>query len=142
MATDRLTEILSQIESELSAKKLAIVPDQYFDLIGSALLETTRRREWAMRPRTWFLLNKIRRLDTMPTFIALGLNDASLPYQRSSRKLLPESLTYGQFTEFIEIQKLIDSDVLGLENGRHVLVKDGDQLFEPRRVTLGAGSQG
>ena len=142
MATDRLTELLRQIDSEVSAKKMTRVPDQYFDHIGSALLESTRQQEWAMRPRTWYLLNKIRRLDTMPTFIALGLNDASLPYQPNSRKLLPESLTYGQFAEFIKIQRLVDSDVLGLENGRHVVVIDGDQLFEPRRVTLGAGSQG
>lgn len=140
MSTDRLVEVFRQIEAEIPAKKLSRVPDKRFDEIANLLLEITQQREWAIRPRTWFILKRINCLDAMTSFIAQGLNDTCLPY--NSRQSLPQVFSFGEYSDFIKTQDLVDSDVLGLENGKHVVLKNGDELFEKGRVTLGAGSQG
>ena len=76
----------------------------------------------------------------MDSFIAMGLNDTSLPY--SGRHSLPETLQYFEARDFLKWQDLVVSDVLRLEQGKHVSIENGDALFESRRSRLGVGSQG
>lgn len=76
----------------------------------------------------------------MESFIAKGLNDTSLPY--SGRRYLPETLTFYEVGDFLKWQDLVVSDVLHLEQGKHVSIGNGDTLFECRRPQLGVGSQG
>jgi hypothetical protein len=76
----------------------------------------------------------------MESFIAKGLNDTSLPY--SGRRSLPDTLDIFEAREFLQWQNLVVSDVLHLEQGKHVTICNGDALFESRRRRLGVGSQG
>lgn len=76
----------------------------------------------------------------MDSFIAMGLNDTSLPY--SGRSSLPETLDYFDAQAFIKWQDAVVSDVLHLEQGKHATIENGDALFESRRRRLGVGSQG
>ena len=140
MATPGLTNILRQIDADIASRKSAFVPDHRFDEIASALLQTVQDGEWVSRPRTWFILNRIGRLDTMPAFIAMGLNDASFPY--SGRKSLPTALAIDQVHEIERIQDLVNSDMVQLEKGKHVSARDGDQFFDGPRYKLGVGGHG
>ena len=122
------------------AKIVSNLPDSRFEEIGKVLQSTVQLQTWSSRPRTYFILWQVKRLETMDWFIAKGLNDTSLPYR--ARRDLPESLTFYEAAEFLKWQELVFSDVLHLEHGKHVSLGNGDTLFEPRPVTLGFGSQG
>lgn len=116
------------------------LPDPRFEAIGKVLESTVQLQAWSSRPRTYFILWQIKRLDTMDWFIAKGLNDTSLPYR--ARRDLPEMLTFYEASDFLKWQEVVVSDVLHLEQGKHVSVGNGDTLFEPKPVRLGVGSQG
>jgi hypothetical protein len=117
------------------------IPESRFDDISKAIEAEIQQQEWANRPRTYFILWQIKRLDAMNTFIAQGLNDTSFPY--SGRSALPNTLTYYEASDFLRWQELVYSDILHLEQGTtHCHLTDGDILFERERVQLGVGSQG
>lgn len=100
------------------AKPLA---DSLFIDISSRLEADVKKPEWTNRPRTWFILNQIKRLDAMEAFIAQGLNDTSLPYH--GRNSLPETLSFYEAKLFLEWQNSVISDVLHLEQGQHVRIR-------------------
>ena len=116
------------------------LPETYFDDVSSRLESQVQKREWTNRPRTWFILNQIKRVDAMEAFIAQGLNDTSLPYK--GRSSLPNTLNADEAHAFLRWQNLVTSDVLSLEQGKHVRILNGDVLFESTRRKLGVGSQG
>ncbi|KAL9611674.1 MAG: hypothetical protein Q9167_003703 [Letrouitia subvulpina] len=130
----------SSTEDEVSTKKMQRLPDSVFEDISRNLEATLQNKDWANRPRTWYILNQINRLDLMETFILQGLNDTSLPY--NSRQSLPQKLDRFEYENFVKWQDAVLSDVLQLEKGSHVLIKNGNALFEGRRIRLGTGSQG
>lgn len=104
------------------------------------LEKQVQKREWTNRPRTYFILEKIKRVDAMEAFIAQGLNDTSLPYK--GRSSLPNTLNADEAHDFLKLQSSVISDVLSLEQGKHVRIANGDVLFENTRRKLGVGSQG
>jgi hypothetical protein len=117
------------------------IPDSRFDDISKAIEAEIQKQEWVNRPRTYFILWQIKRLDAMNTFIAQGLNDTSFPYR--GRSALPDTLTYFEASDFLRWQELVYSDILHLEHGTtHCHLTDGDILFERGRDQLGVGSQG
>ena len=116
------------------------IPDSRFEEISKELENTLRIPSWSSRPRTYFILWQIRRIDAMESFIAKGLNDTSPPY--SGRPCLPETLNYHEAADFLKWQHHVFSDVLHLEHGKHVRISNGDTLFEAGRLQLGVGSQG
>lgn len=116
------------------------LPQSVFNEISTRLEAEVQKREWTNRPRTWFILNQIKRLDAMEAFINQGLNDTSLPYK--GRNSLPETLNFFEANDFLKWQDLVISDVLSLEQGKHVWIPNGDVLFESSRPKLGVGSQG
>ena len=116
------------------------LPETVFDNISSMLEMQVQKREWTNRPRTWFILDKIKRVDAMEAFIAQGLNDTSLPYK--GRSSLPNTLNADEAHDFLKLQNSVISDVLYLEQGKHVRIANGDVLFESNRRKLGVGSQG
>ena len=116
------------------------LPETFFDDISSRLESQVQKREWTNRPRTWFILNQIKRVDAMEAFIFQGLNDTSLPYK--GRSSLPNTLNADEAHDFLRWQNSVISDVLSLEQGKHVRIANGDVLFESTRRKLGVGSQG
>lgn len=126
-------------QNEATASPVKPFPETFFTDISSRLDAEVQKREWTNRPRTWFILNQIKRLDAMEAFIIQGLNDTSLPYK--GRSSLPNTLNVYEADDFLRWQKSVISDVLQLEQGKHVRIANGDVLFESRRK-LGVGSQG
>ena len=88
----------------------------------------------------WFIPDQIKRVDAMEAFIAQGLNDTSIPYK--GRSSLPNTLNVDEAHDFLRWQNSVISDVLCLEQGKHVRIANGDTLFESTRRKLGVGSQG
>ena len=127
-------------QNEVTAGPVKPIPEFVFNDISTRLEENVQKKEWTSRPRTWFILNQIKRLDVMEAFIKQGLNDTSLPYK--GRSSLPETLNYYEADDFLKWQDAVISDVLYLEQGKHVRIQNGDELFESRRRKLGVGSQG
>ena len=128
-------------QNQAPAASVKPLEDSLFIKISERLEAEVQNKEWTNRPRTWFLLNQINRLDVMDAFIQQGLNDTSLPYQ--GRSSLPQSLNYFEAKDFLKWQDSVVSDVLHLEKGKHVRITNGDVLFESSsRKTLGVGSQG
>lgn len=116
------------------------IPDSRFEAITKELENSLHSASWSSRPRTYFILWQIKRIDAMESFIAKGLNDTSLPY--SGRPSLPETLNYHEAADFLRWQHQVFTDVLHLEHGKHVRIGNGDTLFEAGRLQLGVGSQG
>ena len=127
-------------QNEPTAGPVKPLPDSFFNDISTRLEAEVQKKEWTNRPRTWFILNQIKRLDAMEAFITQGLNDTSLPYK--GRSSLPETLNIYEVNDFLKWQNSVISDVLDLERGKHVRIANGDVLFESGRRNLGCGSQG
>lgn len=134
-------EVLCQSpESSIAGAKLPIIPDSKFEAISRSLELYVRKKEWAARPRTYFILWQLGEIDAMNTFIAQGLNDTSLPFK--GRIDLPAVLNPSKKDDFLHWQSRVLSDILHLERGTHVRILDGSKLFEVTRSRLGVGSQG
>ena len=127
-------------EVDGSTTKSSIIPESQFEEIAKALERDVQRKEWTSRPRTYFILWQIRRIDAMEAFIGQGLNDTSIPYK--GRQSLPAALDFGETKQFLQWQDKVISDTLYLEQGKHIRVPNGDVLFENRPRKLGHGSQG
>lgn len=127
-------------EIDGSTTKSSVIPESQFEEIAKALERDVQKKEWTSRPRTYFILWQIRRIDAMEAFIGQGLNDTSLPYK--SRQSLPAALDVGETFQFLQWQDRVFSETLDLEQGRHVRIHNGDVLFENGRRKLGHGSQG
>lgn len=136
----RLEVLCHAPEAGTSTTKPSVIPESTFDAISKALETEVQKKEWTSRPRTYFILLQIRRIDAMEAFIAQGLNDTSLPYK--SRSSLPAALNIGEANQFLQWQDRVVSDTIHLEQGKHVRINDGDTLFEAARKRLGVGSQG
>ena len=134
-----LADIVQDIKIAVSRRSASQELDAHFDNLSIALMDEIKNQQWSSRPRTWYVLHEMNRLDTMTAFIYQGLNDTSLPHRRDS---LPETLNADDAQAFLELQELIPSDILHLEKGKHVTLKNGDVLFEKRTQKLGYGSQG
>lgn len=117
-----------------------MIPNSRFDEIAIILATEVQISLGAQRPRTYFILWQIKRLDAVESFIAKGLNDTSLPH--TGRRTLPHTLTPEEVRDFLLWQDVVVSDVLHLEHGQHVTNDNGDVLFESKRHQLGVGSQG
>lgn len=127
-------------QNEATAAPAKPFKESFFSDISRRLEAEVQKKEWTNRPRTWFILNQIKRLDAMEAFIQQGLNDTSLPYK--GRHSLPETLNFFEANDFLKWQDSVISDVLHLEQGTHVVIPNGDVLFESSRPKLGVGSQG
>lgn len=135
--TGKLKILCSQADN-LPTKPVA---DSHFEQISKALEIEVQKQDWASRPRTYFILWQIKRIDAMNAFIVQGLNDTSFPY--SGRDALPDTLTYFEASDFLKWQIFVYNDILHLEQGTtHCQLADGDVLFERKPVQLGVGSQG
>ncbi|KAL8793110.1 MAG: hypothetical protein Q9195_004316 [Heterodermia aff. obscurata] len=127
-------------EADGSTIKAPLIPESRFEEIAKLLEADVQKKEWSSRPRTYFILWQIKRIDAMEAFIGQGLNDTSIPYK--SRQSLPSALDVGEAFQFLQWQDKVVSDTLHLEQGKHVQISDGDVLFESQRRRLGVGSQG
>ena len=127
-------------EADGSTTKPPIIPESQFEEIARALEREVQKKEWTSRPRTYFILWQIKRIDAMEAFIGQGLNDTSLPYK--SRQSLPAALDVGEALQFLQWQDRVVSDTLQLGQGKHVWILNGDVLFENGRRKLGVGSSG
>ena len=127
-------------QHETTAARIKPFADSFFTDISMRLEAEVQKRKWTNRPRHWFILNQIKRLDAMEAFIKQGLNDTSLPYK--GRSSLPETLNIFEANDFLKWQESVISDLLHLEQGKHVRITNGDVLFESNRRKLGVGSQG
>ena len=116
------------------------ISDSVFQGISTRLEIEVQKQEWTKRPRIWFILNQIKRLDAMEAFITQGLNDTSFPFK--GRSSLPHTLNFNEASDFLKWQPSVLSDILDLEHGAHVRITNGDVLFESSRSQLGVGSQG
>lgn len=134
-----LIGIVQEIRFAVSGRSAPQELDMHFENLSAALTDEIKNPQWSSRPRTWYILHELNRLDTMNAFIYQGLNDTSLPHRRDS---LPEILNADDARAFLELQELITSDILQFEKGKHVTLKSGDILFEKRTQRLGCGSQG
>lgn len=134
-----LADIVQEIRFAVAGRLAPQELDVHFDNLSIALMDEIKNQQWASRPRTWYILHEMDRLDTMTAFIYQGLNDMSLPHRRNS---LAETLNVEEAQAFLELQGLIPSDTLHLENGKHITLKSGDILFEKRTQKLGSGRQG
>lgn len=118
------------------------ISDSAFKRIAELLihLEAHRRLHgWSDRPRTYTVLRNLNRLDLFPHFINLGLNDISFPY---TIQKLPDVVQGDDLTDrFLRHQRYILTNASQLENGRHALTKNGDDLFRLVRH-LGRGGFG
>ncbi|KAL9125628.1 MAG: hypothetical protein Q9217_005195, partial [Psora testacea] len=128
-----------QIVEEVNSKKLTRIADASFNELSKALRNHLQNSDFAIRPRTWFILFQINRVDVMHAFIIQGLTDASLPYKE--RRSLPPTLNPEECREFFKLQELVMSEGLDLESGRRVRFNNGDEFFKKVR-TLGTGQQG
>jgi len=115
-------------------------PDERFEDIRRHIQDEIRDEQWTRRPRTYFILWQLRRLDAMPAFILQGLDDTSLPYQ--GRKDLPNALNPEEANLFLRWQEVVYSEVLEVEKNKHITIKNGDKLFDSCCPKLGIGSQG
>ncbi|KIX01098.1 uncharacterized protein Z518_10164 [Rhinocladiella mackenziei CBS 650.93] len=111
--------------------------DAVFQQISNQMRKMGFSPDWTRRPRTYFILFQINKLNLMDMFIGHGLNDTCIPY--SNRSALP-LLTFFEAQEFIEWQSVCQSKILGLEHGDHCRLADGDVLFELGKSKLGKGS--
>ena len=127
-------------QNEATGLPVKPLPETYFDDVSSRLESQVQKPEWTNRPRTWYILDQIKRVDAMEAFIAQGLNDTSIPYK--GRSSLPNTLNADEAYDFLKWQDSVISDVLCLERGKHVRITNGDVLFESNRPKLGVGSQG
>ena len=127
-------------QNQATAVPVKPLEDSHFTRISERLEADVQNKEWTNRPRHWFILSQINRLDVMDAFIQQGLNDTSLPYK--GRSSLPQSLNFFEAKDFLKWQDSVISDVIHLEKGKHVRISNGDVLFESSRKTLGVGSQG
>ena len=127
-------------QNEATVPPVKPLADAFFHDISARLETQVQKQEWTNRPRTWFILNQIKRLDAMEAFIVQGLNDTSLPYK--GRSSLPNTLNVNEANDFLKWQNSVISDVLYLEQGKHVRIANGDVLFESKGRKLGVGSQG
>ena len=127
-------------QNNATAAPVKPFPESFFNDISTRLEAEVQKQEWTNRPRTWFILDQIKRLDAMEAFIIQGLNDTSLPYK--GRISLPNTLNVNEANDFLKLQDSVISDVLYVEQGKHVRLDKGDVLFESTRHLLGIGSQG
>ena len=127
-------------QNDATAAPVKPLTEAFFNDISKRLGAEVQKKEWTNRPRTWFILNQIKRLDAMEAFISQGLNDTSLPYK--GRNSLPETLNFFEANDFMKWQESVVSDILYLEQGQHLRITNGDVLFESSRPKLGVGSQG
>lgn len=128
-------------QNQATATPVKPLEESLFIDISARLEADVHNKEWTNRPRTWFILHQIKRLDLMEAFIQQGLNDTSLPYK--GRSSLPQNLNFYEAKDFLSWQDHVISDVLYLEQGKHVRIANGDVLFEKSsRKRLGVGSQG
>ena len=127
-------------QNEAAVPSVKALADTFFHEISARLETQVQKQEWTNRPRTWYILNQIKRLDAMEAFIVQGLNDTSLPYK--GRSSLPNTLNVNEANDFLKWQNSVISDVLYLEQGKHVRIANGDVLFESKGRKLGVGSQG
>lgn len=97
-------------QNEATAGPVKPIPESIFNDISTRLEADVQKKEWTNRPRTWFILNQIKRLDVMEAFIKQGLNDTSIPYK--GRNSLPETLNYYEANDFLKWQDSVISDVL------------------------------
>ena len=116
------------------------ISESVFQDISTRLEVEVQKQEWTRRPRTWFILNQIKRLDAMEAFIIQGFNDTSFPFK--GRSSLPHTLNFNEASDFLKWQASVLSDILHVEDGMHVRIMNGDVLFESSRPQLGVGSQG
>ncbi|KAG8530606.1 uncharacterized protein KY384_004644 [Bacidia gigantensis] len=126
------------ISAKINSKEQ--IPQAAFTQLSVALMDQIRNPEWASRPRLWFILKQMNRLDAMNAFITQGLNDTSLPFK--SRGQIPNILNIHEFETFERWQGVIHSDICDLEEGAHITIENGDMLFDSRRPKLGFGGQG
>ena len=127
-------------QNEATVPPVKPFADTFFHDISARLETQVQKQEWTNRPRTWYILNQIKRLDAMEAFIVQGLNDTSLPYR--GRSSLPNTLNINEANDFLKWQNSVISNVLYLEQGKHVRIANGDVLFESKGRKLGVGSQG
>ncbi|KAI4261172.1 MAG: hypothetical protein L6R42_003623 [Xanthoria sp. 1 TBL-2021] len=94
---------------------------------------------WSDRPRTYTVLRNINRLDLFQQFIDLGLNDIAFPY---TIEKIPDLIQEDDLKDrFLRHQRYILTTASHLEEGRHALTKNGDDLFRLVRH-LGRGGFG
>lgn len=117
--------------------------DSTFDQIAAEMRSNELEEEWIRRPRTYWILTQIKKLDLMDAFIFNGYDDTFIPY--NSLKALPRtnarSFNYSDAQAFLEWQRVCVSQRLQFERGEHVRLEDGDVLFEDNKKKLGSGSQ-
>ena len=139
-ARPEMPAILAHYADTKNTSNSNSIPDIVFETMAKEIENNTKKREWANRPRTYFILWQIKRIDAMEAFIAQGLNDTSIPYK--GRTSLPDALNFHEAKDFLRWQDNVCSDVLHVEHGKHVRLQDGNVLFESNRSQLGVGSQG
>lgn len=135
----RLAHLCSRPLPDSDGTLLKRLPDSQFEEITSLIDSTLHKEEWSSRPRTYAVLNMIRRVHAMEAFVRQGLTDLSFPY--TDRRQLPSMLDYDAQEDFLHCQTLVYSEILDIEKGRHVIVLDGDMAFKSI-AELGRGSEG
>ncbi|KAL9105533.1 MAG: hypothetical protein Q9227_009307 [Pyrenula ochraceoflavens] len=135
--SDILRGLCDISRDQLALRKLS---NEHFDRIRDCLQTITGDKEWARRPRTYFLLCQVGNKSAMDSFIAKGRDDLFLPYKQ--RTDLPESLNFDEAKDFLNLQDYVCSKVLDLEKGVHLHLDKGDSLFEDRPRKLGSGNMG
>jgi hypothetical protein len=120
------------------------LPESKFEQISREMEAMGMPASWVRRPRIYFLLSNIRKIDTMDMFITQGQDDTFIPYP--DRRALPSGehalLDFDEAADFLKLQSVCESDELHVERGKHCMLQDGDTLFERHKIKLGVGSQG
>ncbi|KAL9001434.1 MAG: hypothetical protein Q9169_000009 [Polycauliona sp. 2 TL-2023] len=137
-----LSQFCARPAFDKKANSQPSISDSTFKSISQLLkyLETHHHvAGWSDRPRTYTVLRNINRLDLFRSFIELGLNDIAFPYTiEKVPDLIQED---GLRDRFLRHQNYILTTAIHLEDGRHALTKDGEDLYRLVRH-LGRGGFG
>ena len=92
------------------------IEESVFDRLRT-LLNLNGKQQWAERPRTYFILFSIDRLDALDKFVEAGFLDIQLPCRAGQLTLL---LDDGESREqFLETQHLVITKCRDMEHGSH-----------------------
>jgi len=108
----------------------------------SRLLHDCGRQQWSTSPRIYIVLRKIGQLQLLDQFLDQGINDLWLPISKSQ---LPKALSISLQDQFLELQKLVLTKGLDLENpalARHAHFGKAEQFPFDEYERLGEGSFG
>jgi len=109
-----LQDLLPRREPETCQK--TSIEESVFDRLRT-LFDLNGKQQWAERPRTYFILFSIDRLDALDKFVEAGFLDIQLPCRARQLTLLLDDEESRE--QFLKMQHLVLSKCRDMEHGSH-----------------------